>query len=56
MIRSRDAEEDEEIWSAIQYLDPDLRDQRTNSTVIVVVLSVALLICAVWVSLRLRGL
>lgn len=56
MIRSREAQEDEDIWSAIQYLDPDLADEGSNRAVIVTVLAVALLICAIWFSLRLRGL
>ena len=56
MIRARQTERDEDIWSAIQYLDPDLADKVSNSAVIVAVLAIALLISAIWISLQLRGL
>lgn len=56
MIRSRESERDEDIWSAIQYLDPDLGDNGSNSAVTVTALSVVVLIFAIWVLLKLRGL
>jgi heme/copper-type cytochrome/quinol oxidase subunit 4 len=46
----------EEIWSAIRYLDPDERDKdrEAKSATIIAVLAVLLTVCAVWVVLRLR--
>ena len=46
----------EEIWSAIRYLDPDERDKdrEAKSATIIAVLAVLLTVCNVWVVLRLR--
>ena len=46
----------EEIWSAIRYLDPDERDKdrEAKSATIIAVLAVLLTVCAVWVVLWLR--
>ena len=46
----------EEIWSAIRYLDPDERDKdrEAKSATIIAVLTVLLTVCAVWVVLWLR--
>lgn len=50
----------EEVWSAIRYLDPDERDQdrEAKSTTIITVLVLVLTVCAVGVLLwvRVRGL
>ena len=49
----------QEVWSAIRYLDPDERDQdREQKTAILAVLALLLTVCAVWVVLwlRVRGL
>ena len=56
MLRRRETEEDEEIWSAIHYLDPDLRDKRSDSAVAVTVVALALVIGMVLMLLNLRGL
>jgi hypothetical protein len=56
MIRSRETERNEDIWSAIQYLDPDCGDKGSNRAVIVTAISVVVLVFAVWVLLQLRGL
>ena len=56
MIRSRETERDEDIWSAIQYLDPDLGDNGSNGAVSITVLTVALLIGVILILLHLRGL
>jgi hypothetical protein len=46
----------EEVWSAIRYLDPDERDKdrEAKSATIIAVLAVLLTVCAVWVVLWLR--
>jgi hypothetical protein len=46
----------EEIWSAIRYLDPDERDKdrEAKSATIIAVLAVLVTVCAVWVMLWLR--
>ena len=48
----------EEVWSAIRYLDPDERDKdrEAKSATIIAVLALLLVICAVWVVLWLRVL
>jgi len=48
----------EEVWSAIRYLDPDERDKdrEAKSATIIAVLALLLMICAVWVVLWLRVL
>lgn len=56
MIRSRETDEDEVIWSAIHYLDPDLEHKRSDSAVIFTLLYVAFLIGMILILLRLRGL
>lgn len=48
--------EDQEIWSAIRYLDPDEKRTTGRGIAMVVVLALALLVCFVMVELRLRGL
>jgi hypothetical protein len=46
----------EEVWSAIRYLDPDERDKdrEAKSATIIAVLAVLLTVCTVWVVLWLR--
>ena len=46
----------EEVWSAIRYLDPDGRnkDKEAKSATIIAVSALLLMICAVWVVLWLR--
>jgi hypothetical protein len=50
----------EEVWSAIRYLDPDERDKdrKAKSATITAVLALLLTVCTVWVILwlRIRGL
>ena len=48
----------EEVWSAIRYLDPVERDKHreAKSATIIAVLALLLMICAVWVVLWLRVL
>lgn len=55
MIRSRETERDEDIWSAIQYLDPDL-DNESNRAVSVTAISVVVLVFMIWILLQLRKL
>lgn len=56
MIRIRETERDEDIWSAIQYLDPDLGDNGSNRAVSVAAISVVVLVFTIWVLLQSRGL
>jgi hypothetical protein len=46
----------EEVWLAIRYLDPDERDQdrKAKSATIIAVLALLLMFCGVWVVLWLR--
>lgn len=46
----------DEVWSAIRYLDPDksAKDRQATSATIITVLALLLIICAVWVVLWLR--
>jgi hypothetical protein len=46
----------EEVWSAIRYLDPDERDKdrEAKAATIIAVLALLLMMCAVWVVLWLR--
>jgi hypothetical protein len=48
----------EEVWSAIRYLDPDERDKdrEAKSATIIAVLALLLMICVVWVVRWLRVL
>ena len=48
----------EEVWSAIRYLDPDERgkDREAKFATIIAVLALLLMICAVWVVRWLRVL
>ena len=55
MIRNRETDANEVIWSVIHYLDPDL-EKRSDSAVIFTVLSAALLIGTILILLKLRGL
>jgi len=48
--------EDQEIWSAIRYLDPDEKQNAANAVGMIILLALALLVCIVLVELRLRGL
>jgi hypothetical protein len=56
----REQVDQEEVWSAIRYLDPDEqdKDREAKSTTIIAVLTLLLTVCAVWVVLwlRMRGL
>jgi hypothetical protein len=49
----------EEVWSAIRYLDPDEYDKdiQAKSATIITVLALLLIVCAVWIVfwLRVRG-
>ena len=46
----------EEVWSAIRYLDPDEQGSRSraDTSTIIAVLALLLIVCAVWVLLWLR--
>ena len=55
MIASRETE-DEDIWSAIQYLDPDLNVEGSNAAVSVAMLFAVLLVCTILLMLKMRGL
>jgi hypothetical protein len=50
----------EEVWSAIRYLDPDEvhKDRKAKTATIMAVLALSVTVCAVWVVLwlRVRGL
>ncbi len=49
--------DEEEVWSAIRYLDPDERekDKEANTATMIAVLAVlAIVECAVWVLLEFR--
>ena len=56
----REQVDQEEVWSAIRYLDPDERDKdrEAKSATIIAVSALLLTVCAVWVVLwlRMRGL
>jgi hypothetical protein len=56
----REQVDQEEVWSAIRYLDPDEqdKDREAKSATINAVLALLLTVCAVWVVLwlRMRGL
>jgi hypothetical protein len=56
----REQVDQEEVWSAIRYLDPDEqdKDREAKSATIISVLALLLTVCAVWVVLwlRMRGL
>ena len=56
----REQVDQEEVWSAIRYLDPDEqdKDREAKSATIIAVLALLLMICAVWgvLWLRVRGL
>jgi hypothetical protein len=56
----RERVDQEEVWSAIRYLDPDERDKdrEAKSATIIAVSALLLTVCAVWVVLwlRMRGL
>ena len=54
-IASRETE-DEDIWSAIQYLDPDLNVEGSNAAVTVAMLFAVLLVCTILLVLKVRGL
>jgi len=51
---------DEEVWSAICYLDPDeqARVRESNVATVIAVLALLLIVCVVWVLiwLQVRGL
>jgi len=56
----REQVDQEEVWSAIRYLDPDEqdKDREAKSATINAILALLLTVCAVWVVLwlRMRGL
>jgi hypothetical protein len=56
----REQVDQEEVWSAIRYLDPDerVKDREAKSAAIIAILALLLTVCAVWVVLwlRVRGL
>ena len=56
----REQVDQDEVWSAIRYLDPDEqhKDREAKSATIIAVLALLLTVCAVWVVLwlRMRGL
>jgi hypothetical protein len=56
--RTADSESisDQEIWFAIRYLDPEISRQPSNVTAFVALLAVIIVLCAICVSLHLRGL
>lgn len=51
--------DEEEVWSAIRYLDPDERINRkeSNTAAVFAVLALLMIVCAVWcvLWLRIRG-
>ncbi len=51
--------DEEEVWSAIRYLDPDEqeKDREANTATLIAVLALLLIVCSVWVLLwfRLKG-
>ena len=44
----------EVVWSAIRYLDPDERDREAKCVTIIAISALLLAIFGVWVELRLR--
>ena len=48
--------QEQEIWAAIRYLDPDDKQKPAKSAASVSVLALALLICLVFVLLRVHAL
>jgi hypothetical protein len=56
----REQVDQEEVWSAIRYLDPAerVKDREAKSAAIIAILALLLTVCAVWVVLwlRVRGL
>jgi len=49
----REQVDQEEVWSAIRYLDPDerVKDREAKSATIIAILALLLTVCAVWVVL-----
>ena len=47
---------EEEVWSAIRYLDPDKgeKDKETNTAAIIAILALLLIVGGVWALLWLR--
>jgi hypothetical protein len=43
--------DEEEVWSAIRYLDPDEgeKDRETNTATIIAILAILLIVSGVWV-------
>ena len=43
--------DEEEVWSAIRYLDPDEgeKDSETNTATIIAILAILLIVSGVWV-------
>ena len=54
-MKDRVTDEEEDIWSAIKYLDPDEKHQDGNGAAIVISLTLALLACLIWVLSYFRG-
>ena len=52
----KDEKIDEEVWSAIRYLDPDERekDKEIKTATIIAILALLLMVGGVWVVLWLR--
>ncbi|MBV9072489.1 MAG: hypothetical protein JOZ10_02560 [Acidobacteria bacterium] len=53
-------EQDEQIWAAITYLDPDLaldlEDKRAKGFAMLALIATTLLICGLWIALRMKAL
>ena len=49
----REQVDQEEVWSAIRYLDPNerVKDREAKSATIIAILALLLTVCAVWVVL-----
>jgi hypothetical protein len=47
---------DEEIWRTIRYLDPDVKDEASDTAVIIPLLALFAIVCVVVAVLYSRGL
>ena len=56
MKKDQMTDEDQEIWSAIRYLDPDEKQPGSSAAVMITLLAITLLIGFVLIELRLRAL
>jgi hypothetical protein len=57
--KKRNGEEtvsDDEVWSAIRYLDPEMKETRNNIAVTITLIAISSIFLACVVLLHLRGL